>query len=604
MNLSDDTFKRFFNLSNQLLSIASLEGEFILVNESFSQVLGYGLDELIGVPFLTFIHEQDVQKTLDAMAQLERGEPVTVFSIRYRHSQGHYVRLAWKASLDPDFRVVHAIASDITEAELAQNRLQQIENALYNETIFVKTNHKGVITTVNDEFCEISGYRREELIGNTHAMINSGVHPKAFFTDMWRTIAKGSVWSGVIQNKRKDGRYYYVQSVLIPIMGEHGKPIEYIGIRQDITQSIFDHQDYLKTLGILNETSEIAKVGGWELDIATQELEWTDETFKILEVKKEADRKPNLPQGLSLFTDEYKDIVDAAVGRAIEHGEPYNLEVKAKTAKGNEVWVYTNGKANYSHGKIVSLSGTIQDISERKAAELKYEEQRRKSIQNSKLVALGELSASVAHEINNPLGIISGYAELMAESTDLPERFKEKVAIIDKSCDRISYIVKSLKKFSRSDEIKEKSTVPLAEIINEAITLAFPRLKRMDIALRISALPNAAINCNEIEIEQVFLNLLNNSIDALENQSEKWIEMSMKVMSEKIEVRFSDSGIGIEKQNRLKIFEPFYTTKVEGAGTGLGLAITKGIIDEHGGSIQLDADSDTTVFVIRFPRVQ
>ncbi len=603
MTLTKDTYERFFNLSSELLCVASLDGRFLAVNDTFSQTLGYPKEELIGASYLSYIFEKDVPKTLEARAQLERGEADSQFTNRYRHKQGHYVRLSWKASYDPDLQVVHAVARDVTESDSLYNRLMQIEKALYDETIYVKTNHKGVITTVNDQFCEISGYRREELIGNTHAMINSGMHPKKFFTDMWRTISKGSVWSGVIQNKKKDGRYYYVQSILIPIMGEHGKPIEYIGIRQDITQSIFDHQDYLKTLSILNETSAIAKVGGWELNIDTQELEWTDETFKILEVKKQSDRKPNLPEGLSLFTDDYKDIMDKAVGRAIEFGEPYGLEVMAKTAKGNEVWVYTNGKANYKNGKIVSLSGTIQDISARKDAELKYAQQRRKSIQNSKLVALGELSASVAHEINNPLGIISGYAELMGESPELPDQFKEKINVIEKSCDRISYIVKSLKKFSRSDEIKQKQPVSLIDIINEAVTLAYPRLKRMGIELRIAELPNAAISCNEIEIEQVFLNLINNSIDALELQADRWIEISMALTPEMVEIRFADSGKGLEKHSRGKIFEPFFTTKLEGAGTGLGLSITKGIMDEHQAKIHLDEDSDNTVFILNFPRI-
>lgn len=386
--IKPDDLKDLYSFIPELMCIANTNGNFIDVNPSFSRVLGYSNEALQSTNFIDLVHPKDRENTKAQMAVLREQHFLQGFQNRYRHALGHHVTLQWSVCANLDANKLYAIAYDVTEQQKLQRRLDQIEKTLQTETILVITDYHGVITEVNSKFCEISGYTEQELIGKTHKLINSKFHSKDFFSDLWQTIKSGKIWTGTIKNKRKDGEFYYVKSIITPIFDSNGEIHRFLAIRQDVTDNIQATSKLNSVLEILNETSAIAKVGGWELDIETGELTWTDETFKILEVEKSTGQKPILPEGLKLFIPEHQPIIENAVNKAIESGEPYHLELKAMTAKGKELWVATNGKANYKNGKVVTLSGTIQDINEQKQASIKYELEKQKNTQNAKLASL------------------------------------------------------------------------------------------------------------------------------------------------------------------------------------------------------------------------
>jgi hypothetical protein len=239
---------------------------------------------------------------------------------------------------------------------------------------------------------------------------------------------------------------------------------------------------------------------------------------------------------------------------------------------------------------------------EQKSKELDLEKS--KSILNSKLASLGEMSAGIAHEINNPLTIISGTIRLLSNSTDNPEKTASRIETINKSCERITKIINGLRKFSRTSEKSIFVYHDIFNIIQETLVLTNSKSKQQNVPIFVECKKGTHIFCDEVEIEQVLINLISNSIDAVKDQSSKWVKVLVIEESAHIVVQVIDSGYGIPNEVSKKIFEPFFTTKEVGKGTGLGLSITKGILDEHNATITVVPNVPNTCFEIKFPKVK
>ncbi len=187
------------------------------------------------------IHPQDVDRVMAAVrAHFERRTPVFSEEYRVRHKKGHWIWILDRgiARWDEAGNVIRMAGSEtnITERKQAEIDLEFQKYALDQSSIVAITDVQGTITYVNDKFCEISGYSREELLGQNHRVINSGFHPREFFSNMYKTISHGKVWRAEIRNRRKDGSYYWVDTTIVPAMGPDGKPQRYVAIRNDITE--------------------------------------------------------------------------------------------------------------------------------------------------------------------------------------------------------------------------------------------------------------------------------------------------------------------------------------------------------------------------------
>ncbi|MCB0370170.1 MAG: PAS domain-containing sensor histidine kinase [Bdellovibrionales bacterium] len=349
------------------------------------------------------------------------------------------------------------------------NYFEQLLQALNSSAIVGITDNKGKIIFANEKFCEASGYSMPELLGRDHRILNSGLHPKEFFQNMWTTVQSGKTWTGEIQNKKKNGELYWVQSTIAPIFDEKGEIINFVAIRFDITQ------------------------------------------MKKAQV---------------------------------------NL------------------------------------------------------IESNRMASLGEMASGIAHEINNPLTIILGRLAIMKKKIDKKEDtevLKNEVALVEKTVFRISNIVNGLRKLSRDNTKDPIEVFSIKKIIEETKELFTQKLKNKEIQFEIVDENEFDIKGKSLQLSQVIVNLINNSIDAIETLENKWIKIVITQKDSHCLIQVIDSGKGIPKEVASKLMTPFYTTKGPGKGTGLGLSLSKKMIEEADGNFYFDQSQPHTTFCIELP---
>ena len=585
----DFKVKTYFLVTNELFCIAGWDGYFKQINPQWVKTLGYSKEEILGRPFVEFVHPDDVEKTIAEVSALKQGKLTANFSNRYRTSDGRYILLEWRAAPDEATGLIYAAARDVTESRQHEFELNQVMSALDKAAIVALTDAAGKIIHANDNFCRISGYSREELLGKDHSILRSPEHQHGFFRDMWRTIASGKPWSGEIVNLAKNGRPYVVQTMISPIKDLSGRIRKYLAFRFDITKQRESER-------LLSEAQSVAQLGSWRFDLETQVVVWSPELYKIFAIDPSVVGRDLYGAYRERFTPSEFAKIEALVQRTIATGEPYTITHQIVIDKaGTSRWVRGIGQAIIGHeGKIIGLRGTAQDVSHLVQAE---------SIarQNAKLASLGEMSAGIAHEINNPLAIIAGAAGLLPKALNDPEKFLKRVEDIQRASARIAKIVTGLRKFARTSDRGSLVLKDLRQIAEEAVVLTASKAKSADLEVSIQCNDEVQIHCEEIEIEQVIINLVNNALDAVAGSPDPWVRIVLDKDEQGVILRVEDSGPGIPLQVRGRLFQPFVTSKPIGEGTGLGLSIVRGIVAAHDGTILLREDLPYTSFEIRFP---
>lgn len=261
-----------------------------------------------------------------------------------------------------------ALQSQLNSSQRMREELSTLRLALDEHTLISVTDREGRIIDVNTGFCTVSGYSREELIGKTHRVLNSGYHPSSFWKDMWGTILAGEIWREEVCNRAKDGSLYWVTSTNIPQFDDRGEVTGFISLRLDITDQKQAREALGRTRKLLNQTGRIAIVGGWELDIETADLHWTEEVFRIHEL--ETGKVPELDEAINFYAPKVRDVIREAVEEGMRDGTRWDLELPIITAKGNRKWVRSMGEPLFENGKCVKLTGAFQDITDEYVAKI------------------------------------------------------------------------------------------------------------------------------------------------------------------------------------------------------------------------------------------
>jgi len=460
------------------------------------------------------------------------------------------------------------------------------------------TDVAGRITKVNDRFCEISGYRREELLGRNHRILKSGVHPASFYEEMWQTISQGQVWRGTICNRRKNGEEYWVESTIVPFLDARGRPYKYVSARTDVTEM-------LRNARRLELGQLYANIGTWDWDIRTGNLYWSDRVAPLFGFMEEI-HETDLDSFLNLVHEEDRETVIDAINLSLRSGVELSCEFRVVWPDGTERWMLARGDAlRGEDGKPLHMLGIVQDIDNRKRAEQALIEARDQAESANR--AKSQFLSSMSHELRTPLNAIIGFGQLvlMDAGRNLSETQKDNVEEILKAGRHLLSLINEVLDLARVETGNielNMGPVSLSMTIIESVQLVAPLAEARGIDIELlcegetvtgEALPcrDLVVQADATRLKQVIVNLLSNAIKY--NHKGGRVSVACTHAEEAgIRVAVTDTGPGLSEQQQEKLFVAFDRLGAEQSnieGTGIGMVIARSITELMGGRIGVES---------------
>ncbi|HRF43447.1 MAG TPA: PAS domain S-box protein [Candidatus Competibacteraceae bacterium] len=515
-------------------------------------------------------------------------------------------------------------------AELVKANLALCDERDFNRTLiqtspmfFVAIGADGKTRMMNEFMLGALGYAAEEVVGTDYLQIFVPEREHRILTQVFdQIVSLKQPLKSENHILTKDGQERLVEWRGCPVFKNQAFDY-FFGVGIDITERKQAEEALIKSESLLNETQHLTQAGGWEYDLVSKKLAWTNEVYRIHGLTP-AEYDPNdVQQNIAFYAAGDAAIIGQAFKRAVEEGEPYDLELRFRSAQGDEKWVRTIGKTEYQDGKIVRVFGNIVDITERKRAEEELQRHREhleelvaertaalqranedlrqamtQLVQSEKLAALGQLVAGVAHELNTPLGnarvVASTFGEHLRVFTAAVEsgalrrsqveaflqQGQEAVDLLERNTARAADLIGHFKQVAVDQTSMRRRRFNLRQTIEEVLVTLQPQFKHTTHRIEQDIPGDLELDSYPGPLEQVIANLIGNSlIHGFSGMEAGVIRIhAMACGAAYIQLDYTDDGAGIPELILDRIFEPFFTTKIGSGGSGLGLYIVYNLV--------------------------
>ncbi|MBN2728660.1 MAG: PAS domain S-box protein [Bacteroidales bacterium] len=606
---SEIKIRSYFNHAPYGIFIANNKGEYLQVTPMASKITGYSESELLTMSIPDLMPENRKKEAFESFNELQNTGH-SVYETEYLQKNGN---IGWwtVSAVKLSENEYLGFVEDITKKK-------ESENALFESRALFKTladnspvgifrcNEKGETTYVNPKWCELTDLNPDEAMGYKWT---KAIHPDDYDHAMlgWKQANKNqTISSSEYRFLHRNGRIVWISGRAVPEIKD-GELKGYVGTITDITERKKFELSILESEASLKRAEEVAGFGNWGIDLNTKEV------FASAGARKTygfpLDKKLMLSDIQSIPMQKYRQELDRKLELLINEKEKYDIEFEIeRQTDGAILMIHSIAEYDKDGNKIF---GVIQDITheremERKLLEIeKHEKEMVQAelnktkdalIRSTRLAAVGQVSATIAHDLRNPLGAVRNAAfYLKRKSNQHDDKILKYFNIIDSEISTADRIISNMMQMTKMKE-PQKEECMLEELIEYA---SGSHYKDLNIEIETKILNGKGeLLCDRVQIMQVLRNLLENADQSIETTTKVKIQYERK--SDFTELIFSDNGPGISEDVKLTFFEPLITTKAK--GTGLGLTICKQIIEKHGGHIELiDKKNAGACFRIKLP---
>jgi len=592
---TDDALRRalamqeaIFEGSRDAIFISDAESRFVAVNAAACELTGYSADELLSMSIPELHEEVDLHAYQAHHGSIMAGAEVLSEAPLLR-KDGLKVDAEFNSRrfFIDDKPLMHTTARDISARKRAAEALRASSELL---SAFIK--HSPIYAFIKDvaplesrvliaseNYRDMVGVPGSEMVGKTMEELFPPEFAAKITADDWEVVSRGEI---LTLDEDLGDRHY--TTIKFPIA--LGEKQLLAGYSIDITERKRAVEALRESREMLNEAQHIAGLGSYVLDIPSGHWERSDLLDTVFGIDEGFDRTVEGWATL-IHPDDRQMMLDYFTSKVVGEGRAFDREYRIVRPRDGAVrWVHGLGRLERdADGRLVLMRGTIQDITERKLAEEALANSRAQLVQAQKLESVGRLAGGVAHDFNNILQALLSLATVLRFKAGTPE-LAAIVAEIEAHIRRGAGLTRQLLLFSRR-QMAETKRVDLGDLASAAAVL-LRRLIPENIHLAVETTPSRLwVEADPGQLQQVLMNLAVNAKDAMMEGGTLTIRTSGGSGEAVLEV--IDTGHGLDDETRAHLFEPFFTTKDAGKGTGLGLSVVHGIVERHGGRVEVDS---------------